>query len=525
MKRMKQYIGIILTFLLIGSNLPGLAAGKSKLVKSRDIEYVSYICSFDIFLDETFSGNPVYNYAEDGLLHVTVYDITSEASPIFEFGNKNRLATISGMKSDGTWGHDGEWELSSPWTSWMYWDEVISTKVLSNPNGGSCFGLTNYYWENFDLEDRIGEPGDNLSVDMIEEDDELIIRMYRYNSKDVSLSGVVKPSSTIAEYIPSSFREARSILSDGTLGRRTLFKQNGKYANAIEGTEEAAALEQKRQDLLASLTDPTETKVVEYEREDPELIENIFNKKDETTDTENNKTEEPETTSKDIPETHQGLSKEESIEKYGYYYDESAKQHICFFYDGINNGLQFKNEPLNKFEFTVPGNFAGVSSDGKTKFTIYHIGVRQYIVSTGKMRPIPLLKLTLMQASGNLGEKMYQGDSHVWHIPDTVTVFGFPDLDNQSAIYGWNEVVDITDEYVDTIQGEEGDFAVRYTNDARTGIESITFDLPGFSKTIPFEQIDYIGGFLQFFLPSAYGDTWADKAVEIGLTPQESEAE
>lgn len=512
MKKVRQSICIFLTLLLALSSLSCFAG---EVIITPSDRVVTYICAFDLELDSTFSPHPVYEFAEDGILHVVIYYSPNMGAPFFQFGrDENQLTVLGAPKTSGAWAVTGQWMLTGLNTE-VFWDK-ISTKILS---GGDAlvFVLENCYVEKLDNPlDTTGTTA--LSLNMVEDEDKLTIEMYLYD-----LNGT-DPVSTVAKCISSSFREDRIISADGALGKRGVFDKIAECTSVFEGTEEVASLAEERQAYLDSALGITDTETDDGETEE------------ETTEDDTTEPEEPEETEEeteaasginqgeDVPKHFLGLTKEESIQKYGSYYEDGVA-YTCTYYQGTKGNIRYETKVDEKIEFTVMENFDGVSSNGKTTFILYETTRYAYEIDTGKQISHTFSN-TLLQVTGNRGEKVYMLKGHAWRLPEGSIVSSFPDLEPNSARYKWTEIIDYTDEYMERIaSNDDGDIDIHYSDSLRTGVESIELKFDELAVTVPFEEVDYIGGLLQYLLPNIYGEDWVRQALGMGLTPKESEAE
>lgn len=249
-----------------------------------------YQCSFDIKLDSSFSKHFIYDHVEDGILHVECGGSADGGlGVIFKFGTTDTIAVPGHLKTGNSgFSAKGEWRIAGYQYYEYVWDDE---EYEEDENNGSYVIYKNR--KVVELNPRIGsQRHPELSIDMIEDEDGLTIQMYLFDSNDTTLAGVVKPLSTVAQYIPSSFKEFRGVWEDGTLVKRSwdFFKSNGEYANAVAGTEEAEELEQERQELLDSLVDYTPTEVITYDKselEEPEEPPRNVTDTDKVSDTEN----------------------------------------------------------------------------------------------------------------------------------------------------------------------------------------------------------------------------------------------
>lgn len=495
MKRFKNRISILLFITIVcGTFMPAVSVGALGIPAQGWDTSVGYRCSFDIPLTKDFREHPVYQYTNDGILHV---EALACYWSLFTVGTGQKKITIqaSQREGDSTWArNDGEYKMSGYWSSQFIWDE----KIINEKEG---LVLKNARSER--LSSAIGKVGNpDLALDMVLSDEGMMIRMYLFDDQDIS--GVIKPCSRIVEYDPESFEE-EFFTEDEEIKqlRGRLFKRDGIWETAIEGTEEGDALYQKREDLLNSIQDPKPTETPEETQKPQE-------------------TEKPDTgginTGPNVQKDYQGLTKEESIEKFSGYYDENQVYHSCSYYTGSRDNIRYESKLNDKIDFTIYKNFNGISSEQKTNFTLYNLYWAKYDAETGKLKS-DRIGLTLLRVSGDLGEKWYTDGQTAWHIPEGTTVSGFPHLDSQSAYYGWQEVTEITDTYIDTIRSDVADITLHFANEARTGLRSISFHFDGLSCETSLENIDYTGPFLSYFLSNVYGEKWEDMAKAFGLTP------
>ena len=495
MKRFKNRISILLFITIVcGTFMPAVSVGALGIPAQGWDTSVGYRCSFDIPLTKDFREHPVYQYTNNGILHV---EALACFWSLFTIGTGQKKITIqvSRRRGDSTWArNDGEYEISGYLTSKFVWDE----EIINEKDG---FVLKNARSEN--IFPAIGSQSNpDLALDMVLSDEGMMIRMYLFDDQDIS--GVIKPCSKIAQYDPESFEE-EFFTEDEEMKeyRGDLFKRDGIWETAIEGTEEGDALYQKREDLLNSIQDPKPTEAPEETQKPQE-------------------TEKPDTgginTGPNVQKDYQGLTKEESIEQFSGYYDENEVYHLCSFYTGSRKGTRYESTLNDKVDFTVYKNFNGISSEQKTNFTLYDVHRARYDMETGKLSS-DRVGFSLLRVSGNLGEKWFRDGQTAWHITEGTTTSSFPDLDSQSAYYGWQEVVEITDTYIDNLRTDVADITLHFANEARTGLRSISFHFDGLSCETSLENIDYTGPFLSYFLPNLYGDRWEDMAKAFGLTP------
>lgn len=276
MKKFRSSICILLSVMLSLSVLPCFAgaAAYEKFIDTystpRDFK-TYYQCSFDVKLDSSFSKHYIYDYAEDGILHVECGGYADGGDGmIFKFGKTDTIAIVATNKiANSGFGAKGEWRIRN-WEYYEYvWDNI---EVVTDEENGTYLLYKNRRIVELNPQPTLEEKQNSLelSIDMIENEDGLTIQLYLYNPSATTLAGTVTPLSKVANYIPSSFKEFQGKWEDGTVYKRSwaCFKSNGEYANAIAGTEEAEALEKDRQELLDSLVDYTPTKVIELKPEE-----------------------------------------------------------------------------------------------------------------------------------------------------------------------------------------------------------------------------------------------------------------
>ena len=218
-----------------------------------------------------------------------------------------------------------------------------------------------------------------------------------------------------------------------------------------------------------------------------------------------------------VPVSHQQKTKEEQIEKYSNYYDEDGEFYYVSMYNGERNGNIYSDARLlNQVDFTINESFEGISSNGKTDFTLYEMVT---VLSDGKEYSRNIYN-TLMKLEGNLGKKIYSLSNVTWKIPEGSKVYGREFLDGNSSYYTWSEVGEITDEYFEIIGGrgtEAASMTFHFSDDKRTGIDDIDFDFNGTRCTVAYDNLDYKGPFLSYFLYDL--DNWQEMAKSFGLTP------
>ena len=542
--KLKRWISLIAIFCLACSSLLSFVVRADgvwvdNIWEKRDVE-VHYSCSFDIPLDSSFSNHPVYQYADNGILHVTAYPGLHHSCH-FQFGSKNTITITAGLRNGaGSFVREGEWGLPSNWSIVAKWDKLIYDQ--SNPEDEKVI-LKDFRWEksNTPFQKEGGEYIE-LAIDMVENKDDIMIRMYLHNPNKSSLAGTLKPVSTVANYIPSSFKEM-NLLENLVYHRGNLFKRDGNWETALEGTEESEQLEQKRKEFLDSLIDYTPVEYIEYEKSNDEIdnsdewIDSRTDRKNADDETNSDKKDEnklsdnTEPTEKginqgeNVPESYRGLTKEESLEKYNAYYDADGNWHHRFYYTGTtSNGLRRTTDAVNKIEFTVPQNMGGVSSNGTTRFTIYEI--EQTLRFEGRERSRKDT-VTILQANGNMGTEYFEIGNTAWRIPKGSTVSNFPGLDENTSYYGWNEVEEINEKYIETVGrgSEAGSIKIHFADSARTGIESLEFDFDGLHTKMFYEDVDYIGPFFTFFMGYSLDEEWLEAAKRLGLTAKVQEEE
>ena len=186
-------------------------------------------------------------------------------------------------------------------------------------------------------------------------------------------------------------------------------------------------------------------------------------------------------------------------------------------YNGERNGNIYSDARLlNQVDFTINESFEGISSNGKTDFTLYEMVT---VLSDGKEYSRNIYD-TLMKLEGNLGKKIYSLSNVTWKIPEGSKVYGREFLDGNSSYYTWSEVGEITDEYFEIIGGrgtEAASMTFHFSDDKRTGIDDIDFDFNGTRCTVAYDNLDYKGPFLSYFLYDL--DNWQEMAKSFGLTP------
>lgn len=219
-----------------------------------------------------------------------------------------------------------------------------------------------------------------------------------------------------------------------------------------------------------------------------------------------------------VPSKYQRKTKEEQIEEHGSYYGEDGVVGVLM-HTGTLKGIVYEDARIdNTVEFTIGENVSNISSNGKTDFTLYEISVLKGD-EEGEREPKREYE-TLLKVEGNLGKKIYLMGSKTWKIPEGSKVYGREFLDGNSSYYTWSEVGEITDEYFEIIGGrgtEAASMTFHFSDDKRTGIDDIDFDFNGTRCTVAYDNLDYKGPFLSYFLYDL--DNWQEMAKSFGLTP------
>ena len=315
------------------------------------------------------------------------------------------------------------------------------------------------------LSEPLGDYGQYLGIDFIDDNGELTIRMFIYSPNAKKVNGKITPVGEVVEYIEDSFKE-QYISNNDDIYPRFLFKHNGEWAAPL-------------------VSDDAEVKDLEV------TIPNLIRE--------------------------ENLTKEEQIEKYSNYYDEDGEFYYVSMYNGERNGNIYSDARLlNQVDFTINESFEGISSNGKTDFTLYEMVT---VLSDGKEYSRNIYD-TLMKLEGNLGKKIYSLSNVTWKIPEGSKVYGREFLDGNSSYYTWSEVGEITDEYFEIIGGrgtEAASMTFHFSDDKRTGIDDIDFDFNGTRCTVAYDNLDYKGPFLSYFLYDL--DNWQEMAKSFGLTP------
>lgn len=528
--KLKRLVGLALALFITLSCLQGLVVNAAEAAGEND-EEISCYCSFDMEIDSSFKDYPIYQFAEDGILHVSAY--RSQSGTYFEFGAKDKFAVEAHKQilGDRSW-QKGEWMILPAWTEAVKWDSV---DFIEEDKDNTKLIMRNVQRFCPDNPFKAARSFIYLAVDMIESANGMTIQMYLYNGEnlwdmDDWGSGEVKHLSSTADYIPASFDEIR-LTQYGRPRTRSLFRQKG---GAWSGDSFSDISDNKENDSKP----PTEKEPQpeDKNKEDSESNSNPGNKeneqdknsgnKDENKPSENIKpTEKGINQGENVPESYRGLTKEESLEKYNAYYDADGNWHHRFYYTGTTpNGLRRTTDAVNKIEFTVPQNMDGVSSDGTTRFTIYEI--EQTLRFEGKERSRKDT-VTILQANGNIGTEYFEIGNTTWRIPKGSTVSNFPGLDENTSYYGWNEVEEINEKYIETVGrgSEAGSIKIHFADSARTGIESLEFDFDGMHTKMFYDEIDYIGPFFTFFMGYGLDDEWLEAAKRLGLTVKAQEEE
>lgn len=501
MKKLKHKIYILLVVALLCGNFVSFAEGGSP---RKAVNKFEYSCEFDIQLSDDFSKHPVYQYSNDGLLHVWAAGSASEK--LFTFGDEKKITVQGAVRDPGysldlaTTGMQGEYRFEGLWDSQVVWSNMTTTeeKVIL-------------------LEDMQIEPveppvGDSdapkLAIDMSEFRTHRLIRMYLYFHEDIELSGVITPCSKVVEYIPSSFKASYSVDKNGKQNPIYLFKKNDVWSTAPKGTWEADELEQKRNQLTGNLQDPEKPEETVKPTEKPQS------------------TEKPEATEppkrginsgENVPKGYQGKTKEETIDQYSTYYDEDGVSHSCFVFTGTRGGMQHSVQVQERPKFTIYKNFPEISSDGQTTFEFYDVTQIMTMKEEENFRKENTE--LMMRVKGNLGEKLYTLMRHAWHIAPGTVLSGFEGLTSQNAYYGWREAYEITDRYIDFIDGQAGTLLIQFSDEERTGLKSFIFDIQERQYEIPYTQIDYTGPMLSYFLAGYMKEDWPEFAKSLGLNP------
>lgn len=528
--KLKRWVSLMIAFCLMCTGLQVFtvntyAAGAS----GEGDEEISCYCSFDMEIDSSFKDYPIYQYAENGIVHVSAY--YSRSGIYFEFGTKDKFAVEAHKRIIGssTW-QKGEWMIMPAWTEGVKWDGLDFVDDDSD-NAKLFMRNVKRFTPNNPLKAKNSLT--HLAIDMTECPDEISIQMYLYKDDgwDADWSWDDKKAesiSSIAEFVPSSFEEM-PLTQHGKPRTRSLFRQKG---GAWSGDGFSDISDNKEDDSKP----PTEKEPQSEDKnkEDSELNSNPGNKeneqdknsgnKDENKPSENIKpTEKGINQGENVPKSIYGLTKEESIDKYSVYYDENGVRQDCTFYKGIRGDFRYEAIPTSEISFSVPQNLTEVSSNGTTKFVIYDAQQNVYIKQTGELRT-NRYSITILKASGNLGTKYYELGNTAWRIPKGSTVSNFPGLDENTSYYGWQEVSEITDEYI-AVGGnnEAGSIKIHFADSARTGIESLEFDFDGMHTKMFYDEIDYIGPFFTFFMGYGLDDEWLEAAKRLGLTAKTQE--
>lgn len=201
--------------------------------------WVEYKCSFDISALR-FSDHFLYDYADDGVFHITVRDIGGSPECTFDSGDKSITVYLKKRPGNSDWKNTGEYYIPNKITSYTVWDDIETNEKGEEYVVG--------YREEY-LAERLGSiDGDNIALDMIWTSSGRIIRMYTYNEKSRTEAGTFTPTSKMVYYNEDSFKE---IQTSGTgLGietrRLSIFKADDKdWISAPEGTEAADKLNEK----------------------------------------------------------------------------------------------------------------------------------------------------------------------------------------------------------------------------------------------------------------------------------------
>lgn len=201
--------------------------------------WVEYKCSFDISALR-FSNHFLYDYADDGVFHITLRDIGGAPECTFDSGDKSITVYLKTRSGNSDWKNKGEYYIPNEITSYTVWD-----KIETNEKGEEyVVGCRDEY-----LSEALGNSdGDNIAIDMLWTKSGRTIRMYTYNESSRTAAGTFTPTSKMVYYDEDSFKEIQP--SGSGLGietrRLSIFKADDKnWISAPEGTEAADKLKEK----------------------------------------------------------------------------------------------------------------------------------------------------------------------------------------------------------------------------------------------------------------------------------------
>lgn len=220
-----------------------------------------------------------------------------------------------------------------------------------------------------------------------------------------------------------------------------------------------------------------------------------------------------------VPERYWGLTKEESIEKYGTYYDKEGVRHEPVDLKVTKDELRFNDsddEIREKIEIRVPRSLKGVSDNNETIFEITLFEGYTY---------------SLLRVSGNLGEKYYMEGSSVWSNAKPAGVLYADSHDevllkrpsDYQSYRGWWELKKVDGEWCSVGSSDSGAMSANFSDSARTGIESLDFDFCGETLQCRLSDLDYMGALLNYFYFGALQDDSGEAAKELGLLPKDLE--
>ena len=145
-------------------------------------EIIGYKCSFDFKLGNDFKISPIYDYANNGMLHVEA--ISTLFYKIFIFGTGSKTIAVPAYERTGmsSWSGKGEYTINGQLKHVVTWDNI-----KTDSNGRETLIKTETQNVN-----RSSDPDStpHIAIDMAEDTSNLTIRMYLYYASENETSSL-----------------------------------------------------------------------------------------------------------------------------------------------------------------------------------------------------------------------------------------------------------------------------------------------------------------------------------------------
>lgn len=209
--------------------------------------------------------------------------------------------------------------------------------------------------------------------------------------------------------------------------------------------------------------------------------------------------------------------KEKSIEAYGRYRDDDGTFHSVKVFRGKFRDLEYDYDVniTAKFMLQLPNSaiMREISNNNFAEVTYYNMV--QYIEGKAK-EDIQLVKLT-----GDKGTRWFMsGNLEVRKSDPRFEIDESSMLTDDNSIYlGFIPLERFENDRAEYLTGDSEilSFTFKYNDNTKTAMKSIHVNWGGKSSEIPLEDIDYSGGFINYFLKKVYPNIYSDIAKGLGL--------